>query len=325
MKVGAGPLEPFIRDQLHIEGFWDGLGFGWLAAAVILSGSPVAAMAVTLQNIQAIDPLSSFGMINGSRMGAAFVILLLGYIYSLRGKDHRGTGMSVGLLSLLVAQSVQIPAMLIGVIFLQTGTFSSLRLNQDVQNMTAMMENSFFDPVVSLLQRALPDWTLFFIGLGVIILSFRLFDRTVPHHLPESVETDRYTSLLYRPLVMFALGLVVTFFTMSVSVSLGLLVPLSAKDLIRREHIVPYIMGAGISTFVDTLAAALILQDGAVTIVVITEMMSILLVSLVYITIGFTQYQHTMLGIEAFLSNHKRALGLYLLAFVAVPLTLIFI
>ena len=61
--------------------------------------------------------------------------------------------------------------------------------------------------------------------------------------------------LLYRPLVTFALGLAVTTLTMSVSVSLSVLVPLSARGYIRRENVIPYIMGANITTFVDTLVA----------------------------------------------------------------------
>ena len=56
-------------------------------------------------------------------------------------------------------------------------------------------------------------------------------------------------------------GALVTLLTLSVSVSLSVLVPLNHRGYVRRENVIPYIMGAGITTFVDTLLAALLLTQ----------------------------------------------------------------
>ena len=56
---------------------------------------------------------------------------------------------------------------------------------------------------------------------------------------------------------MFALGCAVALVTMSVSVALTILVPLVAKNVVRREHVLPYIMGANITTLGDTMFVAL--------------------------------------------------------------------
>jgi Na+/phosphate symporter len=67
---------------------------------------------------------------------------------------------------------------------------------------------------------------------------------------------------------MFAVGAGVTVLTLSVSVSLSLLVPLAARGYIRRENVVPYILGANITTFIDTLfAGALVGHPDAVRVV----------------------------------------------------------
>jgi Na+/phosphate symporter len=69
---------------------------------------------------------------------------------------------------------------------------------------------------------------------------------------------------------MFAIGLAVTALTLSVSVSLSLLVPLAAKGYVRRENVCPYILGANITTFIDTLfAGALVGHPDAVRIVAV--------------------------------------------------------
>jgi sodium-dependent phosphate cotransporter len=79
---------------------------------------------------------------------------------------------------------------------------------------------------------------------------------------------------------MFAIGLLVTSMTLSVSVSLSLLVPLAAKGYVRRENVCPYILGANITTFIDTLfAGALVGHPDAVRVVALM-MASVTLLSI---------------------------------------------
>ena len=54
---------------------------------------------------------------------------------------------------------------------------------------------------------------------------------------------------------MFAVGLATTALTLSVSVSISLLVPLAARGFVRRENVWPYVLGANVTTLVDTLFA----------------------------------------------------------------------
>jgi CRP-like cAMP-binding protein len=81
--------------------------------------------------------------------------------------------------------------------------------------------------------------------------------RALPEMSADRSSFQRIGRLVYRPMAMFLLGCAVTSVTLSVSVSLSILVPLSAKGLVRRENTLPYIMGANITTFIDTLVAAL--------------------------------------------------------------------
>ena len=83
LKKGAGGLGPLLRG-LGVEGFTGGLGFGWLMACVVLSGSPVAAMALSLLASGTLTTAETFGMIAGSRLGASFVVLVIGALDDLR-------------------------------------------------------------------------------------------------------------------------------------------------------------------------------------------------------------------------------------------------
>lgn len=77
------------------------LGFGWIFAYVVMSGSPVAAATLTFFDAGVITKLEAFTMITGSRMGASFIVLFIGFIYVLRGRN-RATSLSMGLTSLTV-------------------------------------------------------------------------------------------------------------------------------------------------------------------------------------------------------------------------------
>ena len=100
MKEGARGVAPLVRNLLDVTSAANALGFGWLFAYAIMSGSPVAAAALTFFDAGVVDKLGAFAMITGSRLGASFIVLLIGFLYVLRGRD-RATSLSMGLLSLI--------------------------------------------------------------------------------------------------------------------------------------------------------------------------------------------------------------------------------
>ncbi|MFP3853569.1 MAG: hypothetical protein ACLFWD_04650, partial [Anaerolineales bacterium] len=101
MKAGARGLVPFFRDMLTLDDPLRGLGFGWISSYFVLSGSPIAAVALTLFDVGAISPSTSFTMIVGSRLGGSLIVILIGLLYVLRGHEHR-TSMLTGLLALII-------------------------------------------------------------------------------------------------------------------------------------------------------------------------------------------------------------------------------
>ena len=113
MKEGARGIAPLVQNLLAVNNPVNALGFGWLFAYVIMSGSPVAAAALTFFDAGVVDKLGAFAMITGSRLGAGFIVLFLGFLYVLRGRD-RATSLSMGLLSLSVTATTYLPALVLG-------------------------------------------------------------------------------------------------------------------------------------------------------------------------------------------------------------------
>jgi solute carrier family 34 (sodium-dependent phosphate cotransporter) len=320
VKEGAKPLAPVIRERFSVDSPASALGFGWLSASMVLSGSPVAATALAFLDARVLTPNESFAMIAGSRLGASFIVLLVGFVYVLRGRQ-REVSLGAGLTSLLVTQTMYIPVLAIGFYLLSRGWLQQWQI-QASQSIISPLD-LVFDPLIATLNQYFPTWVLFPIGFGMLFFSLWLFDHVLPDlHLEES-QLGLVHHLLYRPVVTFALGAGITALTMSVSVSLSLLVPLSARGYIRRENIIPYIMGANITTFDDTLIAAALLANPAAVTVVLVQMVSVALVSLIILGIGFRFYERMLNQMVSKIGEHHSYLFIYILLCLSIPLGLL--
>jgi Na+/phosphate symporter len=183
--------------------------------------------------------------------------------------------------------------------------------------------DKIFDPIVASLSQYVPTWFLFPIGFGLLFFSLWLFDHVLPDlHLEES-QLGLVHHLLYRPVVTFLLGAGITALTMSVSVSLSLLVPLSARGYIRRENIIPYIMGANITTFDDTLIAAALLANPAAVTVVLVQMVSVAIVSMFILFLIFRFYERMLNQLVSHIGNRRRYLVSYILLTLGIPFVLL--
>ncbi len=320
MKEGARALAPWVRDSFDISNPVNSLGFGWLFAYIIMSGSPVAAAALTFFDAGIIDQLSAFTMITGSRLGAGFIVLFIGFMYVLRGRS-RVNSLSMGILSLSVTGTTYLLGLAIGLLLLRSGVVAGVQLRSGAALISAT--DLVFMPVVHFLLRFLPAWTLFPAGLLVIIVSFNLFDRCLPEMSLRESQIGRMSRLVYRPWVMFLLGGAITLMSMSVSLSLSILVPLSQRGFVRRENVIPYIMGANITTFIDTLLAAVLLDQPAAFTVVLVEMISITLVSLVILALLYRVFEAAMLGLVQLITASTRSLMIFMGTILLVPLLLL--
>ena len=319
MKEGAGGLEPLLRGHLAVTNTADSMGFGWLMAYLILSGSPVAAAAVALLSANALSPLQTFTMVAGSRLGACLIVLLVGFIYTLRERERR-TALTAGILSLLLTGSVQLVVLPMGLLILSRGWLDGLSIPA-LEGLAAGV-NRGLDPLLNPLAAFLPDWALFVAGVGLVTLSFRLFDRALPQMRLERTDFGQVPRLVYRPEVMFLMGLAITLVTLSVSISVGILVPLSVRGYMRRENIIPYIMGANISTFVDTLVAAALLGDSRSVTVVATHMVCAAIVSLLLILLTYRPYERAVSDALAWITHRRRNLALFLGVIFVIPVIL---
>ena len=286
MKQGAGQLGALHDKGLFVRNALSTLGLGWLGALLVLSGSPVAASALTLVAGGTITELQGFTMVTGSRLGAAFVVLVVAMIYALRGgRGKRMAPVSTAIIALATTAVVYVPGAVIGYGLLKWPAFRQTNLQLPAQFDSVI--DVLYGPLLTRLEN-LPAAVLFVGGLALLLLAFKLVDSVLPDMSDEGVGGSRRAWLQHK-WGMFAVGCLVALVTMSVSVALSVLVPLVSKSYVKREMIVPYIMGANITTLGDTLLAAFLLRSAAAVRIVLASIVGTTIVSLLILALVYPQ------------------------------------
>ncbi|MFP5298944.1 MAG: hypothetical protein ACLGHL_08165, partial [Actinomycetota bacterium] len=247
---------------------------------------------------------------------------LVAVIYALRGGEgKRMAPVSTAVMALSTTALIYIPGALVGLGLLRWGPFSRLDLQFPGQfsDLLDVVYGGILDRIGSW-----PAGLLFLIGLGILLIAFKLIDTVVPELTDEQIESSRL-SWLGKKWPMFALGCLVALIAMSVSVALTVLVPLVAKGYVKRENILPYIIGANITTLGDTLLAAFLLDSPSAVRIVLagilgTTIISLFLLAFFYpqIRTGIWKFQRTIVK-----GGSKVRLAAFTVALFLVPIAII--
>lgn len=318
LKGGAAGLEP-VLNGVHADGVHNLLGFGWLGAYLVMGGSPIAAIGLSLYAGHTISDLEALAVLNGSRLGASFIVLAVGFVMWIWHK-RTADGLYIGVVALLTAFTLWLPALPLGVLALKSGWFDGVELSRP--GFVTSFVDAVYDPVVNPVTDHVTGILVFGMGIGLLLLAFTVFDRALPNLDQPSLRVERIKDWLHHPLAMFMIGLLLTALTLSVSISLTLLIPLSLKGYVRRNGIIPYVMGANISTWVDTMFAALLLDAPHAFTIVFVQMIVGAAISLAVLVFAYKPYSNAILGLANRITHTRRSFALFMGAIFLVPLVL---
>lgn len=320
MKVGADAMAPRLQGTFPVDNMISTLGLGWLGAYVVLSGSPVALSALALLNSGATNDLQTFTMLTGSRLGASFIVLLVGFLYAMRSRNRRES-IGMGVLALAMTAAVYVPAMFLGYGAYKAGLFSGIDWHAS-QELTSAID-AVWGPMVRLAGDVLPGPLLFPVGLAVILGSFKLLDQVLPA-LDGERHAESRSHWLRRPWPMFALGCLAALLTLSVSVALTVLVPLASKGYINRREALPYIAGANATTLADTLVAAMILGNPVGVQVVLAQAVAVLLITLLLLAFAYRPLSRAVLALDEWIVATTPRLIMFVAGLFVFPIGLLF-
>jgi solute carrier family 34 (sodium-dependent phosphate cotransporter) len=324
LKTGAGGLAAVDQSGILIRNAGSTFGLGWIGAMLTLSGSTMATTGLTLRATGTISEIQGFTMVTGARLGAAFVVLLVAVVYALRNPAQgRRKTVSTAILALVITAVIYLPGAVIGFVLLSSHIFSGIHLSASPQ-FGGLLELLYDWLLVRI--ESLPSLVLFFGGVVLLVIAFKSVDALVPEL--DETRLEGRLEWLRRKWPMFFLGIVVVIATLSVSVALTVLVPLVAKGYVKREQLIPYIIGADLGTLVDKLLIAFVVGVGSVhpsspPRIIIAELIGTSMVGFVIMAFFYLPMRYFVWRFQRQVTKSQLRLALFTVGLLATPIAII--
>ena len=299
------------------------LGLSWLATYGLTNGSVVAAVSLSLFRSDIVTVTEVFLLISGSRLGGAGIIVVVGFLDYLqnRGKQTVSEGTSLGLLTFLVTFSVYVPVTLLGLGVLLTSRVELFAATAGLE--VHLKSVQYLEPVTDAVARTLGPRIAFGVAIALLFGTLWLFDQ-----LLERVETETVRSHVFRHFkrrwMAFGIGVLITAVTTSVAFSLGVVVPLYNRQFVRRDEMVPYILGANIGTLFDTLIVAFVLET-TVGVAIVLLVIGLATLITVVLLLLYTPYSTLIDAGQDRLLEDRRFFIAFGVLLVVVPFVLLFV
>lgn len=323
VKGGVAGLAPQLDIWLPrlIRDAPSALGAGWLAAYLLFNGSIVAAIGLTLYEAALVPASHLLLLIFGSRLGAAGIVLVVGLADLVHNRSLTVRRASeAGVLTFLVTHTTGIPAILFAGALIGWGALKWDGAAEQAPAWTFPIPRPIEQAAEALVSLTGP---LSALAAGVLLLlaGLRLFNHVFVEADFDRLRT-RYRRVLKSRWIAAGSGLALTTLTTSIAFSLGIIVPIYNRGFLRRREIIPYILGANVGTFVDTLAVSLFIERTGGLEVVLLATGSTALVTLPALLL-FGPYRSAIERLTDAVMRRPRSFAFFLMALVAVPLGLL--
>lgn len=317
-------LSPVIRSILEniILGDLSILGFSWVISYLLGNGSVVAALGISLFSAGLVNGSELFLLVGGSRLGAAGIVVFIGALDYFQKKHYTiGKSLSLGLLSFLITYTVYIPSIFVGYFLYRR--FSILFVGFEFSLGLNIGYLGFIEDISLLLIDLLGPIIVLLLVIFLLFFSLKLFDSVF-----RSIDTEwireNYFKKLQNKWISFGSGLLITAVTTSIAFSLGIIVPLYNRDYIKRKEIIPYILGANISTLIDTFIIAILLGTIEGGIIILFLIFVTIIITLSFL-IFYKNYFDFIEQIQETIISDTKIIVLSLLLLIIIPLIFIFI
>ena len=315
----AGSIEGIIRAL--VSGDLSALGTGWFLAYAVLNGATSAAIGIAFLESGLITVTNTFMMIGGSRLGASFIVVFIGLLEYLQGKnpDIRDS-CSVGILQFITTYAAYIPATILGYFLVANFDTSFLALSAP-ESLTYGLD-MIYGGLISALSSHLGPLTLFTGSVIVLVWSLQMFDRGFKGISEEKFRSKYLRFLFTNRWVSFGMGAGITLLTTSVALSVGIIVPLYNRGYFRRKEIIPYLMGANITTMISSLMAAAVMgsKQGMMAALVLTS--AVLITTIVLLAV-YDRFYSLLKTVFDTVMLRDRYLAAFIIVLFLIPLLLI--
>jgi Na+/phosphate symporter len=225
----------------------------------------------------------------------------------------------VGVLALSLTAAVYGPAMVLGYGLLKSGILDGIHLTSAPLQKTI---DVIYGPIVDKVAAIIPDPLLLPIGGALIVVALKLLDRLLPE-IDETRRIEGDGQGIRGRWPMFFMGFFITLVTISVSVALTILVPLTAKGQVSRRQAVPYIMGANVATMIDNLIISIVYGNPVGVQIVLAEFLAVAFVTGLLLAFLYRPIASGVMALDDWVIERGRNLTVFVSILFVLPLIFI--
>lgn len=248
-----------------------GLAIGILATSIIQSSSTTTSIVVGLVGTGMLSFQAAIPMVMGANIGTSVTNTIVSLAHISRGDEFKRAfaGSTVhdffNLCAVLVLLPLQMFYNIIGVSAHAMGSFvtgfGGLKYSSPLKAISK--------PVAKALIHFLGDnpWVSIVVAIVLLFIALRYIVKVLKSMVLSKVERFFQRYVFRTPALGFALGILVTVFVQSSSISTSVVVPLVGAGVITLAQIFPYTLGANIGTTVTSFLASFVIgTDEAVSV-----------------------------------------------------------
>jgi len=180
-------------------------------------------------------------------------------------------------------------------------------------------------PWVDFVLEYIPAWLGFIAGCGLLLLSLKNCEKYLSATFAGEVSSSLIRSTFGSTSRAFLAGLIFTILVPSTSVMISMLIPLVTTGVIdKKNHILPYILGANIGTVFDVMLAALATGNPAAIGVWVVHLTINVLGALIFLPLA-RPFSSSVNRVNEFLTFSKKRTIIFLVLSNAIPAILLIV
>ncbi|MBM3228673.1 hypothetical protein FJZ20_02210 [Candidatus Pacearchaeota archaeon] len=295
-------------------------GLGWLVTLITQSSGAAAATLTAFHLAGIIGPIVLIYMIIGTRVGSSITSLFAAFLVHAKRRDFRH-GFEIGLANLVYAFPIAIIMFLLEYF---TGFFNKIGNYFVVFNSPFRPDiiDVLVSPLLNLFSRV-PDSLALVLGIILLIGSLKYIPKFMINIWGENYLKSKINKFLDKKWRSFWLGLGITAFLMSTSITITFLIPLVVTRITKLKKVIPYMIGANLGGVSEIILGGLVLGGSALP-AVFTYVAFSVIGLLWMINTDWIFHTTKFLSKRTFHVSRKRAL-MFIIGFILVAVLLSFI
>lgn len=306
------------------------ISVGWFATSIVQSSGAVSSLTATFAGNNLIGLQTAVYILIGATLGTAITALIISLIiFTKKRRDFRH-GFEIGL-----CYSIYCFFLMCIVFFLEfffqffskTSFFLASFLNEKtsllkIPNIIGFITSPVIEPLFNKIQKPF----LLILAFVCLLLALRYIGKSIIDVFGGEHKTKKFINKYFESKYKaYIIGVILTALVFSSIITIGLLVPLAVSRLINLKKAIPFILGANLGTFTDVFLASIIIGKTLALATAITSLLFSVLGGIIFLpNINFLFKTTKYVSKKLIHISRKKAVYL-LIAFIAIPLTLILI